>query len=125
MCIRDRYTFEEMRLLWQQDQIYVRLYAKLTPIPVDQRMLTLRQLLKRDLVSRYTEDEQLTQLAQCLLEQPFSEWYRKRFGHIRGLTRRTAMQMLFHYTQLCPFVPVSYTHLDVYKRQNWTGSPSS
>lgn len=75
-------------------------------------MLTLRQLLKRDLVSRYTEDEQLTQLAQCLLEQPFSEWYRKRFGHIRGLTRRTAMQMLFHYTQLCPFVPDLRTETD-------------
>ena len=113
-CLEEgqQYTFEEMRLLWQQDQIYVRLYAKLTPIPVDQRMLTLRQLLKRDLVSRYTEDEQLTQLAQCLLEQPFSEWYRKRFGHIRGLTRRTAMQMLFHYTQLCPFVPDLQTETD-------------
>ena len=113
-CLEEgqQYTFEEMRLLWQQDQIYVRLYAKLTPLPVDQRMLTLRQLLKRDLVSRYTEDEQLTQLAQCLLEQPFSEWYRKRFGHIRGLTRRTAMQMLFHYTQLCPFVPDLQTETD-------------
>lgn len=73
------------------------------------RMMTLA---KRDLVSRYTEDEQLTQLAQCLLEQPFSEWYRKRFGHIRGLTRRTAMQMLFHYTQLCPFVPDLQTETD-------------
>lgn len=52
-CLEEgqQYTFEEMRLLWQQDQIYVRLYAKLTPLPVDQRMLTLRQLLKRDLVS--------------------------------------------------------------------------
>lgn len=43
-CLEEgqQYTFEEMRLLWQQDQIYVRLYAKLTPLPVDQRMIKVR-----------------------------------------------------------------------------------
>lgn len=113
-CLEEgrQYTFEEMRLLWRQDEIYVRLYAKLTPLPVDQRMLTLRQLLKRDLVSRYTSDEQLEQLAQCLLEAPFSEWHRRRFGHIRGLTRRTAMRMLLHYTQLRPLIPDLQTETD-------------
>ena len=46
-----QYTFEEMWLLWQQDEIYVRLYAMLTPLSVDRRLLTLRQLLKHGLVS--------------------------------------------------------------------------
>ena len=85
-----QYTFEEMWLLWRQDEIYVRLYAMLTPLSVDRRLLTLRQLLKYGLLSRHMEDQELEQLARCLLEQPFSEWYRGAFGHIRGLTRRTA-----------------------------------
>ena len=41
-----QYTFEEMWLLWRKDEIYVRLYAMLTPLSVDRRLLTLRQLLK-------------------------------------------------------------------------------
>ena len=89
-----------MWLLWQQDEIYVRLYAMLTPLSVDRRLLTLRQLLKHGLVSHHMEGQELEQLARCLLEQPFSEWYRGAFGHIRGLTRRTAMRLLQKYEQL-------------------------
>ena len=100
-----QYTFEEMYQLWHQKEVYVRLYTMLTPLPVDQRLLTLRQLIKRELVSQYTGDTELEQLGKCLLERPFSEWYRSSFGHIRGLTRRTAMELLQHYTKLQTFIP--------------------
>lgn len=70
-----QYTFEEMYQLWHQKEVYVRLYTMLTPLPVDQRLLTLRQLIKRELVSQYTGDTELEQLGKCLLERPFSEWY--------------------------------------------------
>ena len=98
------YTFEEMRLLWRQDKVYVRLYTLLTPLSVDRRLLTLRQLLKYDLISPYIEDQEIEQLAQCLLEKPFSEWYRGAFGHIHGLTRKTAMRLLQRYAQLQAFI---------------------
>ena len=58
-----QYTFEEMWLLWRQDEIYVRLYTMLTPLSVDRRLLTLRQLLKYGLLSRHMEDQELEQLA--------------------------------------------------------------
>ncbi len=63
-----QYTFEEMYQLWHQKEVYVRLYTMLTPLPIDQRLLTLRQLIKRDLVSQYTGDAELEQLGKCLLE---------------------------------------------------------
>ena len=107
-----QYTFEEMWLLWQQDEIYVRLYAMLTPLSVDRRLLTLRQLLKHGLVSHHMEDQELEQLARCLLEKPFSEWYRGAFGHIRGLTRRTAMWLLRKYEQLQVFIPEMQSEAD-------------
>ena len=107
-----QYTFEEMWLLWRQDEIYVRLYAMLTPLSVDRRLLTLRQLLKYGLLSRHMEDQELEQLARCLLEQPFSEWYRGAFGHIRGLTRRTAMRLLQKYEQLQAFIPELQSEAD-------------
>lgn len=47
----------------------------------------------------------LEQLGKCLLERPFSEWYRGSFGHICGLTRSTAMRLLQHYEQLQAFIP--------------------
>ena len=107
-----QYTFEEMWLLWQQDEIYVQLYAMLTPLSVDRRLLTLRQLLKHGLVSHHMEDQELEQLARCLLEKPFSEWYRGAFGHIRGLTRRTAMWLLRKYEQLQVFIPEMQSEAD-------------
>ena len=103
-----QYTFEEMWLLWRQDEIYVRLYAMLTPLSVDRRLLTLRQLLKYGLLSRHMEDQELEQLARCLLEQPFSEWYRGAFGHIRGLT----MRLLQKYEQLQAFIPELQSEAD-------------
>lgn len=107
-----QYTFEEMWLLWRKDEIYVRLYAMLTPLSVDRRLLTLRQLLKYGLVSRHMEDQELEQLARCLLEKPFSEWYRGTFGHIRSLTRRTAMRLLQRYEQLQVFIPELQSEAD-------------
>ena len=125
-----QYTFEEMWLLWQQDEIYVRLYAMLTPLSVDRRLLTLRQLLKHGLVSHHMEDQELEQLARCLLEKPFSEWYRGAFGHIRGLTRRTAMWLLRKYEQLRVFIPEMQSEADaifalnngavIAGQKNWT-----
>ena len=125
-----QYTFEEMWLLWQQDEIYVRLYAMLTPLSVDRRLLTLRQLLKHGLVSHHMEDQELEQLARCLLEKPFSEWYRGTFGHIRGLTRRTAMWLLRKYEQLQVFIPEMQSEADaifalnngavIAGQKNWT-----
>lgn len=125
-----QYTFEEMWLLWQQDEIYVRLYAMLTPLSVDRRLLTLRQLLKHGLVSHHMEDQELEQLARCLLEKPFSEWYRGVFGHIRGLTRRTAMWLLRKYEQLQVFIPEMQSEADaifalnngavIAGQKNWT-----
>ena len=107
-----QYTFEEMRLLWRLDEIYVRLYTMLMPLPVDRRLLTLRQLLKYGLVSHHIKDQELEQLARCLLEKPFSEWYRRTFGHIRGLTRRTAMRLLRKYEHLRRFIPEFQTGAD-------------
>ena len=125
-----QYTFEEMWLLWRQDEIYVRLYAMLTPLSVDRRLLTLRQLLKHGLVSHHMEDQELEQLARCLLEKPFSEWYRGAFGHIRGLTRRTAMWLLRKYEQLRVFIPEMQSEADaifalnngavIAGQKNWT-----
>lgn len=125
-----QYTFEEMWLLWQQDEIYVRLYAMLTPLSIDRRLLTLRQLLKHGLVSHHMEDQELEQLARCLLEKPFSEWYRGAFGHIRGLTRRAAMWLLRKYEQLQVFIPEMQSEADaifalnngavIAGQKNWT-----
>lgn len=85
---------------------------KLSPLSVDQRMLTIRQLIKRDLVSQNIGDEALEQATQCLLEKPFGAWYEKDFGHIRGLTRQTAMLMLQHYPEIQAFIPEFRTEAD-------------
>ena len=105
-------------------------YAMLTPLSVDRRLLTLRQLLKHGLVSHHMEDQELEQLARCLLEKPFSEWYRGAFGHIRGLTRRTAMWLLRKYEQLRVFIPEMQSEADaifalnngavIAGQKNWT-----
>ena len=107
-----QYTFEEMRLLWRQKEAYVKLYAKLSPLPVDQRLLTLRQLLKRDLIGQYIGEEELDRISCRLLEKPFGAWFEKEFGHIQGLLRKTAMGLLRQYPKLGHFIPDLQTEAD-------------
>lgn len=99
------YTFTEMYLLWRASKQYVQLYTRLTSLPIDRRILTLEQLLKYDLMDMRLEEEQLEQLAQCLLQRPFVQWCEGTFGHIRGLTRKTAIRLLEKYNQVQRFVP--------------------
>ncbi len=102
-----QYTFAEMLQLWHAPKQYVQLYVKLTPLAVDQRLLTIRQLLKHALLdTALSEDEdRMEQLAHCLLQETFDRWYRGEFAHIRGLKRRTAVQLLEHYGEVQRFVP--------------------
>lgn len=99
-----QYTFQELELLWQQDEIFTRLYRILTPLAVDQRLLTVRQLIKHALLSPKIGDTELTQLGECLLQKPFSEWYQALRRNIPDLPRRTAIQILEHYAQIRPFL---------------------
>lgn len=113
-CLENKkqYTFEELHLLWRSPQIYTHLYRRLTPLSTEQRLITIRQLIKRDLVRHNLDDQALDRLAQRLLEQPFSEWYRNDFGHIQNLSRNTAMQLLLNYEEIQAFIPDLQTETD-------------
>lgn len=107
-----QYTFEELHTLWGAHENYVRLYGKLTPLPVDQRLLTIRQLIKRNLLNRRTGEPELEQLAKCLLQRPFSQWFQVTLGHIKGLTRQTAMLLLQNYAEVQTYIPDLQTEAD-------------
>ena len=109
-----QYTFAEMLQLWHAPQQYVQLYVKLTPLAVDQRLLTIRQLLKHALLDTALSEneERMEQLIRCLLQETFDRWYRDEFAHIRGLKRRTAVQLLEHYDEVQRFVPDFQTESD-------------
>ena len=109
-----QYTFAEMLQLWHAPQQYVQLYVKLTPLAVDQRLLTIRQLLKHALLDTALSEneERMEQLTRCLLQETFDRWYRDEFAHIRGLKRRTAVQLLEHYDEVQRFVPDFQTESD-------------
>lgn len=104
-------------------------WMKMTDVGKFRRLLAVFEYDAEDLSaffdlwldSQYTGDAELEQLGKCLLERPFSEWYRGSFGHICGLTRRIAMGLLQHYTQLQAFIPDFTTESDaVFALNNMT-----
>lgn len=87
-----QYTFEELRLLWHQEEVYVRLYAKLSPLSVDQKMLTIRQLIKRDLVSQNIGDEALEQIGS--FGSRFSGGEKQRIAIARAILKNAPILIL-------------------------------
>ena len=110
MCIRDRRFVVQHNI---ETIVCIRIFALVLKSRLSYNcLLYTSQLIKRDLVRQYTGDAELEQLGKCLLERPFSEWYRGSFGHICGLPRRIAMGLLQHSMQLQAFIPDFTTESD-------------
>lgn len=100
-----RYTFPELKLLYNAPEAYVTLYGKLRSPSLDHRVRVLRQLRKRDVLAGITDGEKLSALAGRLDEKPLYDWRREEFGHVRDIQAEDAARMLAHLDQLRPLLP--------------------
>lgn len=99
------YTFEELHALWGAPVRYAELYRLLSVSRTDDRLLVLRQLLKRRLLPKGICDDGLKSLAARLSQKPLFQWRDQDFSHIQGLTARQCVLLLCVYDRIARFLP--------------------
>lgn len=99
------YTFAELKTLRYVGKVYIRLYNMLEIRRVDDRLLVIRELLKRNLISNDDTEEVLQNLARNLSKQRLSIWREKELSHIIGLDYRGSVRILAVYDQIKHLIP--------------------
>ena len=102
------YTFDELKTLFKARRIYAAFYNCLRIERTDERLLTLRQMLKRELLDSLVSD-QVEAVAVRLSEKPFMEWKDSVFAHIAGLTPKQCVRLLYAYDSVKRFLPEIHT----------------
>lgn len=108
-----RYTFPELRALYDSSKQYIRFYHALQSENQDYRLKVLRQIQKRGLLRFYAEDEEIDALAAQVDIKPLDAWMQTDFSHISGLTASDAAQMLICLDKLRHLLPSIQTRTEV------------
>ena len=99
------FTFQELKCLRYVPADYVKLFNRLEISRVDDRLLVIRQLLKRKLLPNNITEEQIDSLSKTLSIKPLSVWREKDFSHITGLKPEEALRILMVYDEIKQFIP--------------------
>ena len=99
LLAKREHTFEELKLLCTAKEAVIRLYEQLT-CKCDERLMVLRELIKRECVPYSFWKGQIEPLAAALSEKPLSRWIREDFRNISDLSYGTALWLLVYREQL-------------------------
>ena len=99
LLAKREHTFEELKLLCTAKEAVIRLYEQLT-CKCDERLLVLRELIKRECVPYSFWKGQIEPLAAALSQKPLSRWIREDFRNIPDLSYGTALWLLVYREQL-------------------------
>lgn len=99
LLAKREHTFEELKLLCTAKEAVIRLYEQLT-CKCDERLLVLRELIKRECVPYSFWKGQIEPLAAALSQKPLSRWIREDFWNIPDLSYGTALWLLVYREQL-------------------------
>lgn len=99
LLAKREHTFEELKLLCTAKEAVIRLYEQLT-CKSDERLLVLRELIKRECVPHSFWEGQIEPLAAALSKKPLSRWIREDFRNIPDLSYGTALWLLVYREQL-------------------------
>lgn len=99
LLAKREHTFEELKLLCTAKEAVIELYEHLT-CKSDERLLVLRELIKRECVPHSFWEGQIEPLAAALSKKPLSRWIREDFRNIPDLSYGTALWLLVYREQL-------------------------
>lgn len=102
---KKEYTFSELKTLRYAKEQYITLYDLLNIPRVDDRLQTIREMIKRDLVSENFTEDMLTSLAGALSRQRLGVWRERELAHIRGLGYLESVRLLMVYDQIQHLLP--------------------
>lgn len=107
-----RYTFLELRTLYEAPQQYTMFYHALQSDSQDYRLKVFRQLLKRRVLERGISEEEIAALASHLSVKPLDTRMQTEFARISDLTAGDAVQMLVNLDKLYRLLPSIQTRAE-------------
>lgn len=106
MLLTERvYTFEEIYTLYDNKKQYIQLYNELLDLKVDERLLRIRQFIKKQLLEKEFEKDKIESLANRIKEKPLYTWIEKDFNKIGGIKPEDAIKILINYDKIIRFIP--------------------
>lgn len=99
------YTFEEISTLYKMEKQYIDLYNELLDLKVDERLLRIRQFIKKELLSERIEKLKLKQLAEKIKEKPLYAWIENDFNKIDNIKVSDVIKILANYDIIGKFIP--------------------
>lgn len=98
------YTFSEIQNLYNKPSQYFILYNNLLELKIDKRILILKQLLKKELLSEKYEESEIIKLAEKLKIKPLYKWLEKDFYNIKDLKVENLIKLLINYEDIERFI---------------------
>jgi len=74
-------------------------------LKIDNRILTIKQLIKKELLSDRFNEEEIIILAEKLKRKTLYSWYEEDFCNIKGLKIQNVIQLLINYEKIKKFIP--------------------
>lgn len=99
------YTFEEINTLFSIEKQYIKLYNELLSLPIDDRLLRIRQFIKKDLLKHITNDDRITKLADKIRIKPLYTWLEDDFNRIEGIKASDIIEILINYDAIEKLLP--------------------
>lgn len=101
---KQRFTFDEISILYNANEKYIKLYNELLDLKVDDRILRIRQLMKKDLLSIDINDFEIQLLAEKLKEKPLYSWLEVELNKIKDILISDVVQVLIRYEKIKKFL---------------------
>lgn len=99
------YTFEEISTLYSMEKQYIDLYNELLDLKVDDRLLRIRQFIKKLLLSTKMEEVEIKKLADKIKEKPLYIWLENDFNKIEDIKMTDVIQILINYETISRYIP--------------------
>lgn len=107
------YTFEEIKAQYGVPWQYLTFYNSLSFKRVDERLLALRQVVKKKLLAGLENKDTVSKIATILSEKPLYTRIHEDFSHIRDIKAPDVIQLLLIYDKIGRLVPQMKDRLDV------------
>jgi len=105
-----KYTFKEIETLYNMPEEYFILYNNLLDLKIDNRLLIIKQLIKKELLSYRLNEGEIIKLAEKLKIKTLYDWYEKDFYKIDGLKVENVINLLINFEEIQKFIP-QITHV--------------
>ena len=108
------YTFDEFKVLYNEDEQYGKVYHLLKINRVDDRLVVIRELCKRHLLPPDLSEEKYELIAEKLSEKPLSRWYKENYSDIFELALGDVVYILADFYLIERFRTEIKSRKDVY-----------